>query len=39
MKKLQQKKHYCEECGKLLTEQEHKKYDGLCEKCYKELMK
>ena len=32
-------KHYCEECGKQLTEKEHQKYDGLCEKCYKKLVK
>lgn len=28
------KKHYCEECGKPLTDFEYIKYDGICTKCY-----
>lgn len=39
MKKLQVKKHHCEECGALLSEREYEEFDGLCKKCYNKLIK
>jgi len=37
MRKLKIKKHYCEECGKELSEQEYINNDSLCNKCYESL--
>lgn len=31
------KKHYCEECGKVLSDYEYAEYDTLCERCYLRL--
>ena len=31
------KKHYCEECGKQLTDYEYSEYETLCTRCYKAL--
>jgi len=32
---MKKKKHYCEECGKELTEYEYENFDGMCESCSK----
>ena len=37
MKKLKQKEHHCEECGRLISEKEYLEYDCLCKECFEEL--
>ncbi len=32
--KQEEVKHYCESCGKEITEEEHKKHNGMCKKCF-----
>jgi NMD protein affecting ribosome stability and mRNA decay len=34
---MKKKKHYCEECGKELTEYEYAEFESLCTKCYYSL--
>lgn len=31
------KKHYCDECGKQLTDYEYSEYENLCTRCYNNL--
>jgi len=28
------KEYHCESCGRTITEEEYKTYNGLCEECY-----
>lgn len=40
MKKAKQKpsKHYCSECGAVLSDYEYQNFGDLCENCYENLM-
>ena len=29
-----QKAYTCERCGRKITQEQHEKYDGICEECY-----
>lgn len=35
---MKKKKHYCEECGKELTEYEYAEFKDLCTKCYYSML-
>ena len=33
-KEQEEGKFYCESCGEEITEEEHKKHNGMCKKCF-----